>query len=139
MNIRQRLVCDLIVLRAHVQHAHWNFIGSEFMSIHPFLGNEVLSTVEDMLDWCAEDLRRDGEYVNASLEHAQSTSDLPKAPTGAPFTRNDLTFLGTNISQVCETVHAHLDYFNPSEQSSITAYTDKLLSYAEFWFRSTDV
>lgn len=136
MNIRQTLVCDLTVLRAHVQHAHWNFVGVEFMSIHPYLGDEVLGAVSDMLDWCAEDLRRHGEVVNANLEFASQFSTLPPVQPGT-VNVTYLASLGGLIREVVAKVHASFDEFDPSEQSGITAFTDRLESIADFWFRYT--
>ncbi len=137
MTIRQQLVCDLTVLRAHVQHAHWNYRGMNFMSVHPYLGDDVLGTVSDMLDWCAEDLRRTGDHVDARLETAAQMSTLPSVPPEGVVYAAYLSNLGDMMRGVCYKVYDAFDEFNPSEQSSITVYTDKLESYADFWFRNT--
>lgn len=135
--IRQSLVYALTVLRAHVQHAHWNFSGSEFMSVHPYLGDEVLPTVNEMLDWVAEDMRRHGEFVNANLEMASSFSTLRNVPPADRVTIEYLSVLADLMNEVCEMVYSNLADFNPSEQSTLTAFTDKLEIYAKLWFAAT--
>lgn len=137
MTIRQHLVCDLTVLRAHVQHAHWNYRGVNFMSVHPYLGGEVLDTISDMLDWCAEDLRRTGEPVDARLDTATMVSTLLAVPPAGIVDATYLVTLADMMREICYKVYDAFDEFNPSEQSSITAYTDKLEAYADFWFRNT--
>jgi starvation-inducible DNA-binding protein len=134
MNIRQQLLYDLRILLARAQFVHWNFRGPNFMSVHPYLDG-VMEKIEDFIDWMAEDLRRYGVPVDASLRGAIANS-MDDIPMDRESGMADLLNLSYAIAELVRNVEGRLTDFTQSEQSSITAFTDDLDASARFWMQS---
>lgn len=132
--VRQQFVYDLRVLLSWCQFVHWNLTGVNFMPVHSYL-DEVMQNIEDFIDWTAEDIRRSGLIVDASLLNAGTYTLIPAFPSGSLATIEDVRGLSEKIKTVVQNIHDNLGNFNASEQSSITNYTDTMLQNC-YWLDS---
>lgn len=127
----QQIVYSLVCLRAKAQHLHWNFVysdGGRFSGIHE-LADKVIGNTAEFIDWTAETIRRYAVPVDASLNNATIFGTIA-IPTGVTASMEDVSALSSAIKEVVDYCHGCIPALNPSEQSSLTAYTDKLLSNA---------
>lgn len=132
--MKQQLLYNLRALHALAQYVHWNFSGRGFISVHGYL-DEVIETVEDFIDWIAEDIRRDGNIVNASLRDAAIFAKITTPPTERTANIGDVSVLSENTKALIIEIHNTLPEYTPSEQSTITNFTDKLRGQC-YWLDS---
>jgi DNA-binding ferritin-like protein len=72
-----QLLVAFQALALETTHVHWNYQGINFMSVHPFLGDEYDTLLEET-DTIAEHIRAIGQRVSSTANLPNYYSDLSK-------------------------------------------------------------
>jgi DNA-binding ferritin-like protein len=110
--------------------------GDNFMSVHPYF-DEIIDTLREMMDWVAEAIGRTGDYPVHTLSECLRLSEIKEEEILkdiSSMVSDESLELKILVAIVYGGIQAGV--FNPSMESTLTNFTDKLESHA-WWCDQT--
>ena len=104
--LMNKLLATLTVFEREVKMAHWNYMATDFVSIHPWL-DTVHDDVCECIDDIAEEIRKGLFFPQGTLQECLTNSEIKPTIMPGPCTK-EMTFamLVVDLSKIRELADA---------------------------------
>lgn len=124
------------VVEGNTHYRHLTMRGPGFMGNHPYF-DDIIDTLRDLLDWSGEAIGRTGDLPPRNLTDCVEASVVPEIKTHSVM-RQMLIDESRDLKSLVKMVYQGISdgEFNPSMESALTDFTDKLEQHA-WWCDQT--